>query len=339
MPSDAMSGGVKKNLFIINPVSFKSEPELDGFIASIDRSFKEIIKEEYDIRISRFPRNAPRIVRQYITRVGRETTVRVYAVGGDGILFDCLNGIIGSPNADLAVIPYGHTNDFMRAFGEGLSDLFRDIPQQAAAPAIPADVLYCCGNYALNHCVIGLESAAIFQVLDLKQKCKAWPKSIRNCSGMYNFLYLLGGGIAMLNKKVSKQEYSINIDGEDLSGTYFSVNIANGACYGGNRNAAVTAIPDDGLMDILLFKSSWNSPKNLLRILPYTKGLYRRFPENFVLRRGKTISVRSNMPLMIGMDGEAFFDTNITVNLIPGAVKIAAPKNLSFKMRAPFHEL
>jgi diacylglycerol kinase family enzyme len=333
-----MSGGIKKNLFIINPVSFKSGQELSGFINAVDRSFKEIIKEEYEVRISRFPRNALRIVRQYITCAEQGTTVRVYAVGGDGILFDCLNGIIGSSNADLAVVPYGPTNDFMRAFGEGLSDLFRDIPQQAAAPAIPADVLYCGGNYALNHCVIGLESAVIFQALDLKRKFKTWPRFIRDCVGMYSFLYLLGGGIALLNQKSLAQEYSINIDGEDLSGTYLSVNIANGACYGGNRNAVVTAVPDDGLMDVLLFKGSYY-PKGIFRVIPYTKGLYRRFPENFILRRGKTISVRSNMPLMIGLDGEVFFDTNITVKLVPGAVKIAAPRNLSFKTRALYHEL
>ncbi|MDR1901414.1 MAG: hypothetical protein LBQ88_03915, partial [Treponema sp.] len=77
----------------------------------------------------------------------------------------------------------------------------------------------------------------------------------------------------------------------------------------------------------------------LSRVIPYTKGHYDYFLEDFVLKRGKVISIRSKDPLMINLDGEAFFDTNITVKLIPRAVKIAAPNNLSYKKGAPFHEL
>jgi diacylglycerol kinase family enzyme len=40
---------------------------------------------------------------------------------------------------------------------------------------------------------------------------------------------------------------------------------------------------------------------------------------------------------MINLDGEVFLDTNITVELIPGAVKIAAPGNLSYQRRGVFH--
>jgi hypothetical protein len=40
---------------------------------------------------------------------------------------------------------------------------------------------------------------------------------------------------------------------------------------------------------------------------------------------------------MIDLDGEAFLDTNITVELIKRAVKIAAPDNLSYKKRGAFH--
>jgi diacylglycerol kinase family enzyme len=52
------------------------------------------------------------------------------------------------------------------------------------------------------------------------------------------------------------QEYNINIDGEDLSGVYASVNIANGPCYGGDKSAVVTAVPNDGFIDVLMFKGS-----------------------------------------------------------------------------------
>jgi diacylglycerol kinase family enzyme len=275
-------------------------------------------------------------VRQYIAQAGPETVVRVYAVGGDGILFDCLNGIVGLPNAELAPVPYGRTNDFVRAFGEGLNDIFRNIPLLASAPVIPADILHCGSNYALNQCTVGLESAAIFRSVAIQQNLRAWPRVFRNSRRVYNASYYLGGIIVMFDKKIMRQEYNISIDGENLSGAYASVNIANGPCYGGDKNAVITAVPDDGFLDVLMFKGK-STFGGLTKMIPYTQGRYDLFPDYFTLKRGKIISIRSRDPLMINLDGEAFLDTNITVELIEGAVKIAAPDNLVYKKRGGFH--
>jgi diacylglycerol kinase family enzyme len=162
---------------------------MDDFISMVKIQFERVIKAEYAIRLSRFPRNAIRTARQYITQAGPDTPVRVYAVGGDGILFDCLNGIIGLSNAELAPVPYGHTNDFVRAFGEGLEDTFRDIPLLASAPVIPTDILRCGSNYALNLCTVGLESAAIFDSVAIQQKLKNWPRFLRDSRRVYNIIY------------------------------------------------------------------------------------------------------------------------------------------------------
>jgi diacylglycerol kinase family enzyme len=310
---------------------------MDAFIAGVKDQFERIIKEEYDIRVSRFPRHAIRTVRQYIAQAGPEARVRVYAVGGDGILFDCLNGIVGLPNADLAPVPYGRTNDFVRAFGEGLEDTFRNIPLLAAAPALATDILHCGSNYALNLCTVGLESAANSHAVTIQQRIKNWPRFFRDSRRVYNMNYNIGGAMVMFDKKLLTQEYDISIDGEDLSGSYANVNIANGPCCGGDKNPVITAVPDDGIMDILMFKST-GTLGGLSKILPYTTGHYDRFPKDFTLKRGQIISIRSRDPLMIDLDGELFLDTNITVELIPGAVNIAAPDNLAYKARGVFRE-
>jgi diacylglycerol kinase family enzyme len=326
----------RKHLFIINPVSFRAETDINTFISRVKDQFDRHIKADYAIRVSHFPRHAIRTVRQFIAQAGPETVVRVYAVGGDGILFDCLNGIVGVPNAELAPVPYGHTNDFIRAFGEGLEDLFKDIPLLVSAPVIPTDILHCGSNYALNLCTVGIESAAIFSSVAIQQKLKTWPRIFRNSSHLYYATYYLGGIMAMLDQKTMRQEYSLSIDGDNLSGTYASLNIANGPCYGGNKNAVITAVPDDGFMDVLMFKGS-NTLRGLTRILPYSQGHYKHFPGDFTLKRGKIISIRSKDTLMIDLDGEAFLDTNITVELVKQAVKIVAPNNPSYQKRGVFH--
>ncbi|MDR3138623.1 MAG: hypothetical protein LBT95_03000 [Treponema sp.] len=327
----------RKHLFVINPVSFRTEGEMNLFADEVKDQFRRFIKEECALQVSRFPRHAIQTVRRYIIQAGAEQTVRVYAVGGDGILFDCLNGIVGLPNAELVPVPYGRTNDFVRAFGEGKNDLFKNIPLLALAAFIPTDILHCGSNYALNLCLVGLESAAVFRAVEMQQRLKDFPRFIRNSRRLYNVLYYLGGFLAMCDQKIIRQEYTIGIDGEDLSGSYVSVNIANGPCYGGDKSAVVTAVPDDGLMDVLLFKGR-GTLRGLSRILPYTGGHYDRFPGDFILRRGKTVTIRSRDPMLINLDGEAFLDTNIQVELIQRAVKIAAPGNISYHRRRPFHE-
>jgi diacylglycerol kinase family enzyme len=327
---------MRKHLFIINPVSFQAEADINAFIAQVKNQFDQVVKAEYEIRISRFPRHAIRMVRQYITQAGPETPVRVYAVGGDGILFDCLNGIVGLPNAELAPVPWGHNSDFVRAFGEGMGEFFKDIPLLASAPVIPTDILHCGSNYALNLCIVGLESASVFKTIAMQRKLRDWPRFIRNNIRIYNFLYYLGGFMVMFDRKLLNQEYTISIDGKNLSGIYASVNIANGPCYGGDKSAVVTAVPDDGIMDVLML-NGLRTLRGLRLVLPYTHGHYDYFPDNTTLKRGRIISIRSRDPLMINLDGEVFLDTNITVELIPGAVKIAAPGNLSYQRRGVFH--
>jgi diacylglycerol kinase family enzyme len=328
---------LRKHLFIINPLSFTRAEDRTAFISGVERCFEETVKEEYRIYISEFPRDAIGVVRQYITGAEPETKVRVYAVGGDGILFDCLNGIVGLPNAELAAVPYGHTNDFVRSFGEGLKGVFRNIALQAVAPVIPTDILHCGSNYALNHCVVGLEAVVVFRAISIQQKLKSWPRFLKNNPRLYNGIYYLAGAEAMLDQKILGQEYAISIDGEDVSGIYTSLNIANGPCYGGDKSAVVTAVPDDGFFDVILFKST-KILNNLRQIVPYTKGRYYLFPKYMSLKRGKIISIRSKEPLIISPDGEVFIDTNITVELIPRAVQFVAPDNLRYKKGEPFHE-
>jgi diacylglycerol kinase family enzyme len=146
-------------------------------------------------------------------------------------------------------------------------------------------------------------------------------------------LYYLGGIQAAFNKPVITQRYNLTIDGEQLTGQYCSINIANGPCYGGDKNAVITAVPDDGFLDALFFKST--KPLRILsEMVPYTMGRYANYPGDFIWKRVRKVAIRSDAPLYIDLDGEVFFDTNITVEVMPGAVKIVAVKGLTYERRA-----
>jgi diacylglycerol kinase family enzyme len=258
--------------------------------------------------------------------------VRIYAIGGDGILFDCINGAVDAPNAELVSVPYGRTNDYIRAFGEGKHDLFRNIDALIDEKiTLPTDLIYYGNNYAINFATVGLESTAIIRMHSLKKK---YRKYLEKFPFIYFPLFFLSGLIAIFDQKLIFQYYTVTIDGEDYSGNYATINVANGPCYGGNMYAVPTAVPDDGYLDVQLYKSQ--GTLKLLRHLP--SYLYGKAPQKYrLLKRAKKIAIRSQSPLLIQLDGEILIDSAITLEVIPGAIRMVTVKGLRYEGRVPFN--
>jgi diacylglycerol kinase family enzyme len=303
---------------------------MDAFISSIESWFEKINPDECQLYISRCPRDAIGIIRKFMAPIPRDAAVRVYAAGGDGILFDCLNGIMGFDNVELALMPYGMTNNFVQAFGKRQTPYFRDIRYQAGGTAVPTDVIRCKGRYALNFCTIGMVSDAILRAMQINRVLEQGGRVLRQIYyGLYRPVYYLGGLLAAFNRRITRQRYEINIDDEPVSGKFMNITIANGPCYGGGRRAA-GAVPDDGMLDICIGKSA--SSLNIFRMV--SSGALDRpqnYPAGFIVRRGKKISVKSDLPLFINMDGEVFFDNCFTAEIMPQAVKIVSVLDCTYE--------
>lgn len=327
-------GGKREHFFIINPLSFPRRGEQEGIISHIESYFATHRVPGLFYHVSRYPRDAIGILRKYLALTDPETIVRVYAVGGDGIVFDCLNGIVGLPNAELAILPYGGGSDFIRAFGEEYYEDFRNIQLQVEAPVIPTDIIHCGNNYALNFCTVGQEAAAVRKLLPLKKRLEKFRFMFPSLNPLF---YILGGIAAAFDKKIIGQHYELQADGLDYSGRYNDINIANGPCYGAGKNPVVTAVPDDGLLDMMVVRKM--GPLKVLRLMScYLRGDYYKYPKECFLRRVKKITIRSGEPLLVNMDGEAFFDSRVTIEIIPQAVRIAAVNNLPYRRRMEFRE-
>jgi YegS/Rv2252/BmrU family lipid kinase len=335
---DGLAPKYREHLFIVNPVSFPQWEDMDNIIDEIRECFAAS-GERHSIHVSRFPRDAIRTIREYMNGADAKAAVRVYAVGGDGILFDCLNGVVGFKNAELAVVPYGNSNDFVRAFGEGKQELFQNIAAQAASGTIPTDIIFCGNNYALNTCTIGMEAYTLHKAVGLNARYKnLWGRLPRRAGKfLYDFMFWLGGVISAMSPSITNRRYSVWMDGEEFSGSYTTVNIANGPCYGGDKCAAIAAVPDDGLLDVMFFKSA--SRRRIVRVgTRYIYGKYRLFPNDVSYRRAAEISVRSDKAMVLQLDGELLFDTNIRIRIIPKAVNIVAVNGLRYERRATLDE-
>ena len=318
-----------KHLFVINPHSFRKPESLKQIIADIEGSFPAGFgmndRTDYKIHISRYPRDAIPAVHRYISNCPDGEIVRVYAVGGDGILFDCLNGMVDFPNAELTSVPYGNNNDFILAFGENINghitDRFRDLTTLSTAPSRPVDIINFGSNYAMLEVNIGLIGQTLIYKNDVFSKIP--EKILRGNAGLaYSFCAIL----ALFNRELLNQHYSILLDGEDLSGSYYHIKIANCACNAGAFIPNPYARPDNGSFELVLSRTT--SKTNIIRTMKdYNSGRSEKY-DFFVHKRGRKLEVKSDKAMSVMIDDEAFYTDQIKLELIPGGIKFFAPEGL-----------
>jgi len=129
-----------KHFFVINPILFEASGQLPEIIKAIEDCFPSPEKEEdkeYKIHITLFPREAIAAVHHYISSCPKEETVRIYSVGGAGLFFECLNGMVDFPNAELTCVSYGVASEFALTFGQVTTEKFQDIKSLLTAPSRP----------------------------------------------------------------------------------------------------------------------------------------------------------------------------------------------------------
>ena len=91
-----------RHIFLLKPVD--DDYDHHPFIETI----REVMQGyDYDIFMSTYPDHAKKIIKHY-----KEPT-RFYSVGGDGMLNQVIQGLVGTPH-ELVVIPYGTGNDFFK---------------------------------------------------------------------------------------------------------------------------------------------------------------------------------------------------------------------------------
>jgi diacylglycerol kinase family enzyme len=313
-----------KHVFIFESKYFqKQQWKMDAILDSIGQYFRTLTKPDFSTLVSRYPREAIGLIEKQAGETQEDDTMRVYAVGGDEILFDCINGVAEIPNAELAIVPYGKTTDFLRIFKEFKVDLVKDLQSLTSASAIPTDLINAGNNYSLNGCFVGFAAAlaAKKRAGDTERKGPAILTPFRRLRNS------LGRAIAVFSRRTASRQYTITIDDKDYSGNYSFINVANGPYYDNNKIAAAGAMPDDGLLDVALMKAGGPLTTSL-SMGKYSRG---KTPSNCFRLKAKKITVHTDDLVWIQLDNEFFQDNNITFEATPMAVQIVAVNNTSYE--------
>ena len=316
-----------KHVFVFDPKAFHNQQwKMEGIIDHIGQFFRTQEKPDFSIQFSRYRRDAIVIIQEEAEKAKEDDIIRIYAIGGEEILYDCINGVAHFDNMEIAAIPHGESNDFLNIFGEGKAELFRDIPSVVSAEAIPTDVMKWGINYALNSCYIGLNSATAARLKRVRANLN--KSSLIVFSKITTFYNTIA---TAFDKDITNQNYQITIDDTDYSGKYSLVHVANGPYYDGKKTGASSALPDDGFLDIALIKSAYPL-KTMLSLRKYSNG---KRPSDCVFLQGKKISIHSDKQMWIQLDNEYFQDTRIDLSVVPKAVHVVAVDNLSYPAPDP----
>jgi len=314
-----------KHVFVFEPRAFRGQQwKMDLILDDIGQFFRTQEMPDFSIEISRYRREAIVLIQKEVETAKDGDKVRVYAIGGDEILYDCVNGIADLPNTELAVIPYGETSSFLRNFGEDKDLLFKNIPAlvQHGEP-IPTDIINWGVNYALNSCYIGLNTAIAGKLREYKSTLNKGSFILLSkiMSFMNNFF-------TVFDKEIAAQQYRITIDDKDFSGSYSLIHIANGPFFSGKVTGLSTrAALDDGLLDVALVKSA-HPFKTMWSLNRYSQG---KISSNCIIMQAKKIKIQSDRQMWIQLDNEFIRDTDISIKVVPHAVQMVALENLSYQ--------
>ena len=229
--------------------------------------------------------------------------VRIYACGGDGTLNEVVNGAAGHDHVAVTCVPKGTGNDFLKVFGDDYRTLFYDLEALAQGPQIPFDVMDCNGHLGIDVVCCGADARIGAGV----HKYKNW----KFVSGMGAYCLALVENVLLkgLNRPMSVRMDDIKWDGDTAI-----ICICNGRHYGGGFMPVPDAMPDDGILDMLLIPgiSLFTFAKLVGK---YAKGLYRKYPELIWARKGQEVFFTAEGDNVTVVDGEVIPGREFTVRL------------------------
>jgi diacylglycerol kinase (ATP) len=302
-----------RHLFIINPAAGK-RGSTDALVAQIHQVFSPG-SDPYDILFTQGPGDAARYACQ-AAQSGED--VRIYACGGDGTLNEVVNGAAGYSNAAVTNVPKGTGNDFLKIFGPQSRARFSDLAALAVGPQSLFDLMDCNGKLGIGVVCAGVDARIAADV----HHYKALPL----ITGIG--AYLLSLVVNVLFKGISRPGI-VEMGPHRFQGEVAVLCVCNGRYYGGGFMPVGDAMPDDGVLDILLVPRV--SRFTFFRLVgEYARGRYRKYPQLIMAHHGRQVSFSSPQEITAVVDGEVLRDTSLTIQLAQQKVAFFYPADLSY---------
>jgi diacylglycerol kinase (ATP) len=225
--------------------------------------------------------------------------------GGDGMVNLAAQVLAGS-RVPLGIVPMGTGNDTARALGLPVKDSLAAVDVVVRGRTRVIDLARSGDRYFVTVLAAGFDAA-----VNERANAMTWPKG--------QLKYSLA--ILAVLKAFRPIRYTLDLDGETRQVDGMLVSVGNGDSMGGGLKVTHGAEMDDGLLDVVLFTSV--PRRELVKTYPklFTGGhvshpAYERF-------RVRRVTVAA--PGVVAYaDGERFGDLPLTVEVVPGALRVFA---------------
>lgn len=241
---------------------------------------------------------------------------RVATLGGDGAFHHLVEATFGL-DVVLGFLPAGNGNDIAAGLG-----IPRD-PIAAAAAFIASHprqvdlvrvVLMGDGQEALCAGAAGMGLDADAARL-ANTRFRRLPGVTRYLAGA---LFALGSFAPL--------EIEAEVDEEPWNGRVLLAAVANAPCFGAGVKIAPKAAMDDGWLDVTLVgPMPWT---RVIEIIPIILGGRDWTLDNVRRFRAKRVALRASRPAAIQGDGELLGEGAVRFEVLPGAIRVAAPGGL-----------
>jgi len=313
-----------KHCFVINPAAGSGKDQ-EALLPHIMNAVKKW-GADYEIHRTSGPGEAVTYARGRLSESTGET-VRFYSCGGDGSASEILNGIYGAKNAELAIIPAGSGNDYIRNFGG--KERFCDITALIAGTAVPVDVIKYTftplrqgdqgevTSYALNMINMGFDARVVRRMERLKNKF-----FIKGTGA-----YVAGVVIELTGYKMSRAVF--RPEGEEAFETdILLAGVGSGRFSGGGFDGIPVAEVNDGLLDFMVIKPI--SRRRFIRLISaYHDGKHIGNPEFegiLHISRVEKVEIEPVSPLIFTTDGEVnFTEKTVTISVAPEKLSFVIP--------------
>ena len=230
---------------------------------------------------------------------------------------EVVNGLSPGDGVELAVIPRGTGWDFVRTF-----DIPRDL-DGALDVALAGSVREIDLGVATYRTRAGEEASSTFANVASAGISGAIAQRANESSKA------LGGKISYYWATLAvffgweTGEMRVTVGDESRSGKMIDAMVCNGRFLGGGMMMCPDAEPDDGLFDVLLIRDV--TKRDLAFVLPKTyKGKHLPHPR-LELLRGSVVTIESDEPLPVELDGEQPGTTPVRFEIVPRALRLRVP--------------
>lgn len=255
-----------------------------------------------------------------LTRQALKNYSRILAVGGDGTLNEVVNGFFEDQHlinseASLGILSHGTGGDFLRSVNQerGISSFLEVLRRQRITPMD-------CGYVSYINSFGELENRYFLNVADIGLGGETVARVNRHTKFLGGKLSFLVGSLVSILAYRNKRMKCI-IDGEVVVNDRMnSIMIANGGFIGGGMMIAPKADLTDGLFDVIML-GDFTTLEILHHLPKIYRGKHLDVPGVSVFR-GKNITINSDPPGLLDLDGEQPGCTPVHFSLISKGIRI-----------------